>query len=91
MIGKAPKSELECKRDFLYKKLQELDKNRNDIERDIDITVERISRTERRVSQPKIYYPPLDDYFTADEYVELETFFSKETINMPSTELTSIC
>lgn len=82
---------MECKRDFLYKKLQELDKTRNKLEQDIEKTVEKITRADRRITEPKIYYLPLDEYYTAEEFIELEAFFEKKLTNLPSTDLTSIC
>lgn len=91
MIGRTPKTELEGRRDLLYKKLQDLDITRNKVESDIEATVEKIARAERRVMLPKVYYEPLDDYFTAEEMIELDAFFNQKLTDFPSTELTSIC
>jgi len=91
MIGRTPKSELEGKRDLLYKKLKDLDTTRNKVELDIENTVEKIARAERRLTLPKVYYEPLGDYYTAEEVLELDAFFNQKLTDLPSTELTSIC
>lgn len=91
MIGRKPKSELEGKRDLLYKKLKDLDTSRNKLESDIEKTVDKISREDRRLTQPKMYYDLLDEYVTVEEFIEYESFFTKSIPVIPSTDLTLIC
>jgi hypothetical protein len=90
MLGRKIKTELEGKRDLLYKKLKDLDTSRNRLESDIEETVDKIAREERKTLQPKMYYDLLDEYVTVEEFIEYEAFFNQRIPDL-STDLTSIC
>lgn len=91
MIGRKPITELEGKKNLLYKELDRLDSSRTRIIKNIERAEEKIAYQEWRVNAPKVYYDHLDGYYTFEEIIEFEEFFNKEIPTFPTTELTSIC
>jgi len=89
-MNKTRNQSLINKRSVLYKELKDIDTKRNSLENSINCIINKISVLDEKISSPKMYYPELDNFYTADEIIELECFFNKSNNQLISTELTDL-
>lgn len=90
MIGRTSLTNLESKSRKLYKDLDTLDSQRQKLLNNIQETDNGIAYQNWRRTAPKMYYEPLQDFYTFNEIEELESFFGQKTPLTVSTELTSL-
>lgn len=75
---------------LMYKDLKNLEDKRSKIEKDIEDTILIITKKEKKLVSPKIYYSKLDKFVTNEEYIEYESFFTSYDPSVIQTNLTSI-
>lgn len=87
MIGSV---RLELRRREFLDQLAKLECTKQRLDQEINKISEKIKLQESRELEPKVFYPPLGGWYTAEEVIEYDCFFGQD-VQLISTELTSLC